>query len=142
MSTANISGTEITFNIEGLKETRSAIRRSSRLVKKEINTRLRAVGDILAVEAQGLARSRGLEKSGKLVRLIKPRARSMSVAVVANAKRVSPKYPKGYNYPKRLEYENGGARQFMRPALASKKQEVVSKLAEVLDEISREFGSN
>lgn len=133
---------EITLNIEGLKETKVALRRSARLVKKEINTRLRAVGDILAVEAQSLARSKGLEKSGNLVRSIKPRARSMGVAVVASAKRKGPKYPQGYNYPKRLEYESSGARSFMRPALANKQEEALTRLAGVLDEIRREFGSD
>ena len=44
-----------------------------------------------------------------------------------------------FNYPRRYEFESGGARAFMAPALLAKQAEVVREFEKVLSDVEREW---
>jgi hypothetical protein len=50
------------------------------------------------------------------------------VWVVERQARKSKGYPSGYSYPRRYEYESGGARSFMRPAVRAEQAVLTIKL--------------
>ncbi len=125
------------------KEVRRSLRAADKVLKREIRAKLKnEVGQLVAVEAQSLARSHGLEKSGRLIRMTRPSATQTSVRVRSSAKKKSKKYPSGYNYPKRFEFEAGGRKAFLRPALNNKKEEVLARFKEVLETVAQEFAKN
>lgn len=47
----------------------------------------------------------------------------------------SPPYP----YPRRYEYQSGGARAFMHPAISQNEGKILASLVAVIDEVSRRF---
>lgn len=128
-----------TIEIRGLKETKLALRESGKVMRREIRQQFKILGEVVAVEARKIARNRGLEDKGKLISSIRPQAREFSVVVKAGAKRKSRKYAQGYNYPRRYEYEKGGWRAFMRPALKNKQDEVFVRFREIVATVGRRF---
>jgi hypothetical protein len=88
----------------GVDAARAGLRGASKTMKREIEDEMKAIGTIVSDEAQSVAASKGLKRSGNLISMIRPMAGTMQVSVRASAKRKSPKYPQGYNYPKVYEY--------------------------------------
>lgn len=131
-----------TIAVEGLAELNKVFAKLDKATKKEMRDKLKSVGKIVADEAKSRAQARGLVKSGKLIRQIRPQVRTRAVVVEATALKRSPAYPSGYNYPKRYEYEKDGARAFMRPALEAKQSEVIDRFEEIFDELSRIWGGD
>lgn len=86
-----------------------------------------------AVHAPGL-----LKKSTK-VRIAPSK---MQVSVVNDAKARSAKYPGGYRYGKRLEFDPkfAGRYAWFYPGWAAKRSQAVAMFDNVLDDIAREFG--
>ncbi len=124
-----------TIVLGGFKEMMKAIRKMEPVMRKETRTKLKTAGQIVSDEAKVQARQQGLYATGKLVRSIRIGLRARSVNIVVGAVRKSRKFPKGYSYPKRYEYERGGKRAFLRPALAAKREEAVQEFAKILDEM-------
>jgi len=125
--------------IEGLKELKRNLKAEDKIVKQGIKERLKPVGEIVAVEARSRAESLGLRKSGKMIVSIKSRATTSQASVVVSAKKKSQKYPKGYNYAKRNEFDPRRRKAFLYPALAAKKEAAVAEMRKILDEVGREF---
>ncbi|MBT9134597.1 MAG: hypothetical protein DDT38_01336 [Firmicutes bacterium] len=125
-----------TIMLDGFKELMRAIRKMEPTLRKEMRVRLKTAGQIVSDEAKARARGQGLYATGKLVRSVRVGLRARSVDIVVGARRKSRKFPKGYNYPKRYEYGEGGKRAFLRPALAAKREEAVQEFAKILDELA------
>lgn len=125
-----------TIVVEGLAELNKVFAKLDKAQKKEMRDKLKSVGKIVADEAKSQAQARGLVKTGKLVRQIRPQVRTRAVVVEATALKRSAAYPSGYPYPKRYEYEKGGARAFMKPALEEKQGEVIDRFEEIFNELS------
>lgn len=130
-----------TVAVEGLQDLMRIIRKMDKEARKEVRAKLRDVGKIVADEAKAQAAAQGLYRTGLLIRRIRPKLTSRSIQIVDTAMKRSPKYPSGYNYPKRYEYEKGGARAFMRPALEAKQEEAVRRFEEIFDELEREWAN-
>lgn len=128
-----------TVTIEGLDGLVRALKRIDRGTRLETTRRLRRIGRVVADEAKQEAAARGLHESGQLIGRIHPRVRRGSVYVEDSARRVSKSYPAGYNYPKRYEYQQGGARAFMRPALAHAHGRVLAEFEQFLSWVESEF---
>lgn len=126
--------------VEGLRELDRAFGRASKELRRELRGELRQVGRIVADEARQVAARKGLRKTGRLIKSIRPSVKGAGVFVRAGAVTRSAKYPSGFNYPRRLEFEGGGRRAFLRPALASKQQQVVEQMERVLDRVADGFG--
>jgi hypothetical protein len=140
------SGTAGTIRIEGLRELQRAFRRIDEKVATEMRHELLAIAEMVAETARQYAVGRGLvddehaPPGGGLVDAIKPRALGAAAMVADSARRVSAKYPGGYNYPARYEFENGGARSFMRPAVDHDEARSLLLLEGFLGRIGREEG--
>lgn len=130
-----------TIAVEGLRDLMRSLKEMDKTTRKEVRAKLREVGKIVADEAKSQASSKMTSRSGNLIRLIKVSVTQRSVSIVAGAMKRSPKYPSGYNYPRRHEYGSGGKRAFMNPALDEKQEEVIKRFEEILDELERQWAS-
>ena len=128
-----------TIAVEGYRDLMRALKEMDKTTRKQVRAKLRDVGKIVADEAKSIAASKMTPRSGDLIRQIRPSVTQRSAKVVAGALKRSAKYPGGYNYPKRHEYEKGGARAFMGPALEAKQEEVVRRFEEIFDELESEW---
>lgn len=127
-------------HVEGIDALTRAFGRVDKGLRREMQKHLRSVGRIVATAAREEAAAKGLHQSGQLIARINPSVRGGSVFVRDTAKKVSPRYPGGYSYPARYEYEAGGSRAFMRPALDHRRSEVVAELDRVVEWVAMEWG--
>lgn len=127
--------------VKGLKELNQVFKTMDKTQRLEFRRALRKAGNIVVKEVQSNARSEFTERSGNLVRKIKPSITQRAVSVRATARSKSQKYPKGYGYPRRLEFEKNTDGRFMTPALESKREEVVQEFAGILSELQKDWSS-
>lgn len=131
--------------IEGLREFRAALRRIDPALNKGVREGLKDAAQIVAYEA----RRRAPVRSGMLRSSIKGFASGNRAGVRVTARRISPSYPGGYPYPRRIEFEGGvagtirgvggttaGPRAFVAPALEAKREEVIRRLNFVIDDVA------
>lgn len=124
-----------TIRVEGLSELRRSFRKMDGSLSKEYRDRIKDIAGIVADEARSVAEKKGLHKTGKLIRSIKPGTRGTTGLVRASATR------NGYPYPAVWEYrQDGEGRPFLRPALEDKSDEVVDALGEMLDDVFEDGG--
>ncbi len=135
-------------HVEGLTELVRGLGRMDRGLRREMQRELRDIGELVSREARLIAAAKGLHGGdgdphpGQLIDQIRLRLRLGVVAVVDPAKTVSRGYPSGFNYPRRFEFEAGGARAFLRPALEAESGEVERKMASMIDRLASEGGFN
>lgn len=128
----------IGVRLEGLRELQAALRRADRELPKLVRRTLRSAARIVADDAK----VRAPKRSHRLERSIRPFARGNVAGVRVSARKVSRKYPQGYNYPPRIEFggrtggEAAGPRAFLHPAFLAKRGEVIEKLEGVLDDLA------
>lgn len=120
-------------SIEGLRELRRDLRKIDKTLWKGVAEGIKDAAQIVAREAEKRA---PVGRTGLLKSKIRPRIKGDTGLVVALARRKSKKYPKGYPYAKRIEYQDGGVRGFLRPALIAKQADVERRLSYVLDDIA------
>ncbi len=117
---------QTTVRVEGLKETVAALNRLDGDVRKTVRGELRQIGQLVADEARSIAG--GFRQTGDTARGVKVSVRGTVVAVRSTATH------RGFNYPKRLEFEQGPrARLHLLPALDRKRDEVVDRVGQVVD---------
>lgn len=117
--------------IQGLREFRRALRQIDPKLTVGITVALRDAAQIVATAA----RRRAPKRSGRMAVSTRPYARGLEAGVRTTATRVSPAYPAGYPYPKRIEFENGGARAFLAPALEENQDRVARRMEFLLSDI-------
>ncbi len=120
--------------ITGLAELLRDLRAIDAELPKEVRRTLKAGAEIVAVEARG----RSAVRSGMQRRSIRAFARGRVAGVRATAKRRSARYPSGYNYPARNEFQSG-RRAFLRPALEAKAGEVERRVGRMLDDLADRY---
>lgn len=130
---ARVSNSGLAVEVEGLRELRRDLGRIDKTLSKGVAAGIKDAASIVAQEAQSLA---PVGRTGRLKASIRPRVSGARGFVVANAKKKSPKYPSGYNYPRRIEFDKGGRQAFLRPALDNNREEVVKRLEQLLDDIA------
>ena len=121
------------ISIEGLAAFRRDLRRIDPVLVKGVRVALKESAEIVAAEA----RRRAPVRSGATRASVRSFTSGNRAGVRVNARRRSAAYPGGYPYPKRLEFEGGGARAFVGPALEAKRREVVERMADGLDDVAR-----
>jgi len=120
------------ISIEGLAAFRRDLKRIDPVLVKGVRVALKDAAEIVADEA----RRRAPVRSGLTKGSVRSFTSGNKAGVRVNARRVSRGYPAGYPYPKRIEFEGGGRRAFVGPALEAKRGEVVRRLEEVIDDVS------
>lgn len=125
--------------VEGLAELRRALRRIDPVLTDGLRAGLKDAGKIVADEGERRAPRSHQARGRHMADTIRVRVSGVKVRVVVNAKRRSPAYPAGFNYPGRIEFEGGGRRAFLQPALEAKHDQVVERLGQVLDDVADTF---
>src|SRR5688500_7109005 len=102
-------------HITGLRDLDRALGKADKTLRAELRSRLKDIADIVAVEAREIASDVTSRDTGDLVRGIRPFALSGRAGVRSNA------VHRGFEYPKRLEYEGRaggvyGPRASLNPA--------------------------
>ena len=125
---------DLAVRVEGLADLRRDFGRLSKALQDDFRDEIKAVADIVAVESRAIAKRKGLHDTGRLIRSIKPGTSGAVGVVRANAAR------KGYRYGAVYEFGRGGKRAFLRPALESKRDEVVEAFGDLLDDMHERIG--
>lgn len=112
--------------VEGLADLRRDLRRMDKQLLVGFRETLKDAAQIVAREAV----SRAPRRTGRLVASIKPRVRGDVASVVVTARARD-----GYPYPRRIEFERGGQRAFLAPALEAKRRRVEERMEGLLDDI-------
>lgn len=118
--------------VEGLRDLRRDLRRIDKSLLAGVREGIKDAAQLVAREAQ----RRAPRRTSRLVASIRPRVRGDVGLVVATATKRSPRYPAGFRYPRRIEFEGGGRRAFMAPALEAKRRDVERRLEHLLDDIA------
>lgn len=93
--------------VEGLADVMAGLRQFQDGVRIKLRGRLLDVARQAAEYAVYIAQQKGLHESGELIESIKAGWRSSYAYITDTARRVSPAYPAGFNYP--AVYEYGGS---------------------------------
>lgn len=129
-----------TVDIPGLKALSKSVRESPKEINKGIRQRLKVAGRIVVSEiARRTPRATGKLQKATSARVSKG---ASSVSIVNTAMERSKKYPKGYRYGKRLEFDKKsykGRYTFFYPGFEAKKDEAIAEIAKVLDDVGRKF---
>ncbi len=108
----------------------------------EIRAALKDCAEIVAMDARQRAPRSAVPRGGHMADTIKAATSGPRAVVRVDRKRVSPKYPGGYAYPRRLEFEGGGVRAFIGPALQAKRGEVADRFGVMLDHLASTYGED
>lgn len=139
--------------VEGLRELRGFARRIDRAAGQPTllpgyRAAIKEAAEPVAVEARKraprspLPLGTGRSPRKRLADSITINVSGADALIRAGGTRRSPSYPGGYRFPRRLEYEAGGRRAFLAPALEAKADEVREAMGGVLDALESEWGSN
>lgn len=123
-------------HIRGLADFRADLRRIDPALAKGVREGLKDAAQIVAYEAQ----RRAPIASGRTRASVRAFASGNRAGVRVNARKVSRSYPGGYPYPRRLEFEGGGRRAFVAPAMEAKRDEVIRRVGFVLDDVAEIWG--
>jgi hypothetical protein len=118
-----------TLDVAQTKALKLGIRNAGPAARKEIRAQFKAVGTIAQTEIRG----RTPAQSGLLRRSTKLKIGTLSVKVYNDAKAVSRRYPGGYRYGKRLEFDPqfGSRYAFFYPGWAA----VAGRVREAFDKV-------
>jgi len=138
----------VNVDIPGLKGLAKAIRESGPEARKAIRGRMKTAGRVVVAEIArrtpvGRKSWKG-HRPGTLQKATSARPGVTSVRIVNTALARSKKFPKGYRYGKRIEFDPaiGGTRytgRYFYPGFAAKKGEAIAEIAKVLDDVGRAF---
>lgn len=132
--------------VEGLDALVRAFGKVDKGLRRQLQKELRRIGKVVVDRARANAAAEGLHGSGRdphpgqLIARMSVSVRGGSVYVRDTAKTVSTRYPQGYNYPKRFEYEAGGRRSFLRRGLEESRTTVIRDMENLVDWIADEWG--
>jgi hypothetical protein len=131
-----------TVRVEGLRELLRSLDTMHDITPREVKDELVKIGKIVADRAEHYAIGERLVDSHQLIDSFKVSASAGTgtVAVRNTARRASKRYPSGYRYPARYEFENGGARSFMRPAVQRTERETERRMGALVDRLAARSG--
>jgi hypothetical protein len=137
--------------VENFTQWRKAVKELDAGLDKELKAGLKAIGSKVSTKAQAEAASRGLVKTGELVRKISPSVTQKGVAIVSKAKRPAssgkrgPSRYAGKPFPYPMVYEYGarggtGSRAFLAPAVQKSSALIKSELEKVIETTASKAG--
>lgn len=129
---------KVTVRFRGLDELDRALGKADKNLRKDLRDRLRDIAESVASEARSTVTRKGLVQSGDLKRGIRPFVRTGSAGVRSGA------VHRGFEYPRRLEYENraGGAYgplASLNPAVDAGSDDLMRDAEQLLDHLVRDF---
>lgn len=121
--------------VEGLASFRRAMRAAGPDARKALTRELKGVSEFVRDMAVHEAHAKGLDDSGDLIAGLKAGVRGTTGYVRDTA------HHRGYGYPARIEYEDGGKRAFLRPVVEEARAAIEARLwkavENVIDEVNR-----
>lgn len=151
-----------TYDRQQFKALKTALRNSGPAMRRSVRARLKKAGEIVRDEIKSRTPVRGggrkatrrvsgrsggreykqTRTPGLLKRSTRIRMGTLSVAVYNNAKAASRKWPAGYRYGKRIEFDPDydGRYAFFYPGWEAKKSQASEEFKKVLDDVAKEFG--
>lgn len=129
-----------TVAVEGVGDLLRAFGSIDKGLRRELRLELLDVANIAAGKARAIAEQKGLHATGALIDRIHAGARASYAYITDTARRASPAYPQGFNYPAVYEYGHGGARAFLTPAAITSEDDVISGVESLLDRLTRAAG--
>jgi hypothetical protein len=124
---------EFGVKIAGLRELDRALGRIDKNLRAGLRVRLKGVAEKVAEDARTLTALHTERRTGDLIAGIKPYALSGRAGVRSGA------VHRGYNYPRRLEFEGGGERASLYPAFAQNEPELMRRCEQLVSEIEHDF---
>lgn len=109
-------------------------------LQKELSAGLREISAQIANEAVQIAIQQGFAPPGR-----SGRGTGALIGSIRSGATMRKGYVKdtamnqGYSYPRRYEYENGGARSFLHPAIDQNKDKITAALAAVVEHVVARF---
>lgn len=97
------------IRVRGLKEFQRALRKADVRLASFVRTEFKAIAAKTALRAREFAGEKTERRTGDLLSGIRPYSRQGGVGVRSGALHASAKYPDGYSYPRRLEFEGHGS---------------------------------
>lgn len=130
---------DYTIRLEGFTQLSKDLRAAGKDVIKDFREEeLRPIGQMVADTAHLIAKTKGLNDTGQLLRKLQGRGavrvNNQGVTVAATAKR------RGYPYPAIYEYGMKRGRPFLVPALEQRQAEVRRKTEVWIDDYLRKHG--
>ena len=127
------------FHIHGLAALDRALGKADKNLRKDLRDRLRDVAETVASEARSIASAKGLRRSGDLIANIRPVITTGAAAVRSGA------LHRGYEYPRRLEFESRfggtyGPRASLLPAVEKSQGDIERDIEQMLDHLEEDFG--
>lgn len=136
-------GNKNTIRVEGLAQLERALGRIKKDARKELNRRLRAVGEVVEREAHTLIRSKGLtggiRSTGELDRLTRTVVSSTGAVLVRSGAMRKHGANAPFNYPRVWEFSRAGQRAFLLPALERGRGAALLLLDDVLNHFESVF---
>lgn len=126
---ATTTAPPVAARIDGLAEFQRALRKADKRLAAFVRVGFREVAAEVATEARAIAEGKGLRESGDLIAGIAPFSRQGGAGVRSRA------IHRGFNYPRRLEYESDGLRATLGPAVIKHSPQAEAKAAAVLEAI-------
>ena len=129
-----------TVAVRGLDQLVRDFGKVSDQLKRDVQRELQDIALIVSDQAKENARSEGLDKSGRLIKGIRPRVRGATAIVEDRAKSKGRRFP----YPGIYEFGVSGRdrrrRPFLVPALDQKQGDVMRGLEDMLDRLTSQNG--
>lgn len=120
------------IKVKGIKELRRGFAQMDKSLRRDLDRGLREAAEPVRDEAKRIAGEKGLHDTGKLIAGIRIATAARGRVVVRSTAQ-----KRGYKYPARYEYGDGGKRAFLQPALEAKRREIEERLGEMLDRLTR-----
>ncbi len=129
-----------TTQVEGIAELSSALGRLDRRLQRELAAEMRQIASAVAATARDIAERKGLRRSGRLIRSIKPGSRRggavVRVTAVREVGKGAPyKYPGIYEFGGRSGFGKVGPRAFLQPAVDEKRDDTFRAVEDLLDRL-------
>jgi hypothetical protein len=129
---------QFAIRVRGLKELDRAFGRVNKGLRKGLRDTLKDAANDVAIEARSIAGSKQLRQSGDLIDGIRPVRIMGGAAVRSNA------IHRGFEYPRRLEFEGRGGgsygpRATLLPAVIAKRDETSARVRRLLDDVAKTF---
>lgn len=145
-----MAGDSVTVQFEGYKELMAALKLIYPELYKETRVALRGIVDMVAKDAVQWADRQGFTPPGRSGRgvgnligeirtgVTMTKGYIRDLATDASQGRGN-NTGEGYSYPRRYEYERGGERAFIHPAIKQDEGKILAGLVAVIDRVSTRF---
>lgn len=136
---------ELSIDVQGIAETTRGLAQIGRGLRTELNHELLEIAGDVAGVSKGIAEQKGLRRTGKLIRSIKPGVRRGGAVVRVTAvreigKKAPYKYPGVFEFGGRTGFGSVGPRAFLTPAAQEMREPSYLRVEALIDRLINRAG--